>query len=135
MNAAGACAYRPSFMQKIRLRTDDVKYNVEAGFYAAMNLMDKQVQFNFIPMTSLKIGDTPIYFVGERSNVYHEIITAGDPKTGKFIYFYVFGDEIVGFCTVGYQNLHLWLWEAMKRLIMPTAGMMRAHGGDFKSIV
>lgn len=86
-------------------------------------------------MTSLKIGDTPIYFVGERSNVYHEIICSGDETTGKFIYFYIYGDEIVGFCTVGYQNLHLWLWEAMKRLIMPTAGMMRAHGGDFKSIV
>ena len=49
--------------------------------------------------------------------------------------FYVYGDEIVGFVTVGYQNLHLYLWEAMKRLMMPTATMMRANDGDFKSII
>jgi hypothetical protein len=41
--AAGSCTYFPSFLHKIRVRTDDVKYNIEQGFYAAMNMMDKQV--------------------------------------------------------------------------------------------
>jgi len=29
----------------------------------------------------------------------------------------------------------LYLWEAMKKLIFPTAAMMRGAGGDYKSIV
>ena len=41
--AAGSCAHFPSFMHKDRLRTDDVKYNIEQGFYAAMNMLDKRV--------------------------------------------------------------------------------------------
>ena len=45
----------------------------------------------------------------------------GDPNEGKFIIWYIYGEEVVGFVTVGYQNLHLYLWEAMKLLIMPTA--------------
>lgn len=67
------------------MRTDDVKYNVESGFYAAMNMLDKQVEFNYIPMTALRIGDKHIYFVGERNIVFNEIITSGDPTSGKFV--------------------------------------------------
>lgn len=39
--AAGSCTHYPSFMHKIRVRTDDVKYNIESGFFAAMNMLDK----------------------------------------------------------------------------------------------
>ena len=41
--AAGSCTGYPSFLHKMRIRTNDVKYNIEQGFYAAMNMMDKQV--------------------------------------------------------------------------------------------
>jgi len=64
--AAGSCTHYPSFFHKIKVRTDDVKYNIECGFYAAMNMLDKQVEFRYMPMTPLKIGDKQIYFVGER---------------------------------------------------------------------
>lgn len=119
--AAGSCTGYPSFMHKMRIRTQDVKFNIESGFYAAMNMLDKQVQFNYLPMTNLSFEDTKIYFVGERGQPFTEVITSGDPKKGKFVQFYVYGDEIVGFCTFGYKNLHLYLWQAMKSLIMPTA--------------
>ena len=122
-------------MHKIRVCTDDVKYNIEAGFYAAMNMLDKRCEFRYLPFTNLTIGDTHVYFVGERNQAYTEIITSGDVKSNKFVTFYIYGNEIVGFVTVGYQNLHLYLWEAMKRLMMPTAAMMRANDGDFKSII
>lgn len=65
--AAGSCTQFPSFIHSVRLRTDDVKYNVEMGFYAAMNMMDKRVEWRYIPLTHFKIGDCPINFVGERN--------------------------------------------------------------------
>jgi hypothetical protein len=65
--AAGSCTSYPSFMQKVKVRTNDVKYNIESGFFAAMNMLDKRVEFRYIPMHSLKIGDVPMYFVGERN--------------------------------------------------------------------
>jgi hypothetical protein len=58
MYAAGSCTYYPSFIQKLRVRCDDVKYNIESGFYAAMNMIDKDVEFRYFPMTNLKVGDT-----------------------------------------------------------------------------
>ena len=64
--AAGSCTQYPSFMQKIRYRTNDIKYNMEAGFFAAMNMLDKRVEFRYIPFTPMQIGDKPVYFVGER---------------------------------------------------------------------
>lgn len=100
-----------------------------------MNMMDKQVQFNYFHLYTLKIGDKSVYYVGEPQNAFTEIIMKGEPESGKFVVFYVYGDEIVGFVTCGYQKLHLYLWEAMKQLIMPTATQMKANDGDFESIV
>jgi hypothetical protein len=51
----------------MRLRTGDIKYNIEAGFFAAMSMLDKRVEFRYMPFTSMKIGNTPVYFVGERA--------------------------------------------------------------------
>lgn len=79
-----------------------MKYNVECGFYAAMNMLDKRCEFRYIPLTNLTIGETPIYFIGERNQPFTEVITSGDVDSGKFVAFYVYGDEIVGFVTVGY---------------------------------
>lgn len=98
-----------------------MKYNIESGFFAAMNMMDKRVEFRYFPFTSLKIGNTPVYFVGERNSPFHEIIINGSVEDRKFVAFYVYGNEVTGFMTCGYQNLHLYLWEAMKLLIMPPA--------------
>lgn len=84
-----------------------------------------------MPMTSLKIGDTRIYYVGERKTPYTEIITRGDIKSGKFVQYYIYGDEVVAFVTCGYQNLHLYIWEAMKQLMMPSAAQLRSFEGDF----
>jgi len=122
--AAGSACEFPSFFHKLRVRTDDVKYNIEAGFYASMQMLDKDCEFKYIPMTNLTIGKTPIYFHGERNHPFTEVIVSGDIKSGKFVAFYIYGDEIAGFVTVGYQNLHIYLREAMKRLTMPTATMM-----------
>ena len=50
---------------------------------------------------------------------FSEIIVEGDIRSDKFVVYYIFGEEIVGFLTFGYKNLHLYLWEAMKMLVMP----------------
>ena len=41
--ACGSAAQYPSFLHKIRVRDGNIKYNIEQGFYAAMNMLDKQV--------------------------------------------------------------------------------------------
>jgi len=133
--AAGSCTGFPSFLHKVRLRTTDVKYNIEQGFYAAMNMMDKQVEFNYFHLNSIKIGDKSVYFVGEPKNAFTETITKGDPSSGKMVTFYVYGDEVIGFSTIGYKKLHLYLWEAMKQLVMPSASQIREADGDFEAIV
>jgi len=135
MLACGSATYFPSFLQKVRLRVPNIKYNVEQGFYAAMNMLDKQVQFNYLHMQSLKLGDKSLYFVGEPINGFTEILTHTDEKTGKFVQYYIYGEEIVGFVTYGYKNLHLYLWEAMKQMIMPNASELKHHDCDFRPIV
>lgn len=97
--------------------------------------MDKRVEFRYMPFNPLRIADTPVYFVGERNHPFSEVIFNGDVTSGKFIAYYVYGNEIIGFVTVGYQNLHLYLWEAMKLLIMPAATALRNQTMDYKNIV
>ncbi len=134
--AAGSCTHYPSFMHKIKVRTDDVKYNIESGFHAAMNMLDKQVEFRYLPMTPLTIGEKKLYFVGEREQPITGVIYNGKPgKSEKWVAFFTYGDEICGFLTCGYQNLHIYLLEAMKHLIMPTAAMLTAADGKFDDIV
>ena len=119
--AAGSCTMFPSFLHKIKIRTTDMKYNIEAGFFAAMNMMDKRVEFRYFPFTPMRLGDHPVYFVGERCSPFHEVIINGSVEENKFVAFFVYGNEITGFMTCGYHNLHLYLWEAMKLLVMPPA--------------
>lgn len=76
-----------------------------------------------------------MYFVGEREQPITEVIWNGKIEDGKWIAFFVYGDEVAGFLTCGYQNLHIYLLEAMKQLIMPPASMLRATDGDFTDIV
>lgn len=56
-------------------------------------------------------------------------------ESGRFLVWYIYGEEVVGFTTVGYQNLHLYLWEAMKLLIMPPATQLRNQSIDHRAIV
>merc|ERR1712127_368183 len=98
-------------------------------------MLDKRVEFRYIPHSYFTINEKPIHFIGERGQRYSETIIDGDPESGRFIVWYVLGEEVVGFCTVGYQNLHLYLWEAMKLLIMPPATQLRNGQINHKAIV
>lgn len=100
--AAGSATQYPSFIHKTRIRTTDIKYNIESAFYAAMNMMDKRVEFKYFPLTYMKIADNPIYFVGERNQAFHEVIINGSVEDRKFIAFFVYGNEVIGFVTCGY---------------------------------
>lgn len=133
--AAGSCTLFPSFVHKLKVRTNDIKYNIESGFFAAMSMLDKRVEFRYFPFTPLRIGTTPIYYVGERNAPYHEVIINGSVEQRKFVAYFVYGNEVTGFMTCGYQNLHLYLWEAMKLLIMPPATQLRNHTIDYRNIV
>ena len=110
-------------------------YNIDAAFYAAMNMLDKRVEFRYIPHTYMTINDKAIHFVGERGQKFSEVVIDGDESTGRFVIWYVYGEEVVGFVTVGYTNLHIYLWEAFKLLIMPPATQLRNGMIDHKAIV
>lgn len=98
-------------------------------------MLDKRVEFRYFSFTPMKIGNTPIYFVGERNQAFQEIIINGSVEDRKFIAYFVYGDEVIGFMTCGYQNLHLYLWESMKLLIFPPASFLRNKSMDYKDIV
>ena len=59
----------------------------------------------------------------------------GELGSDKWVAFFTYGDEVCGFLTCGYQNLHIYLLEAMKQLIMPSAAMLQANDGNFDDIV
>jgi len=125
----------PSFIFKNRMREDNVGFNTEAGFRCAMSALERRVEYRAIPHSYMTINETPIHFVGEKDQRYSEIVVEGDMNADKFIVWYIWGEEVVGFLTVGYQNLYLYLWEAMKLLIMPTAMHLRSQVADHKGIV
>lgn len=125
----------PSFIFKQRMREDNVGFNTEAGFRCAMFALEKRIEFRAIPHYYMNINEVPVHFVGEKNQKYSETIIEGDMNSKRFIVWYIWGEEVVGFLTVGYQNLHLYLWEAMKLLIMPPANLLRSQIADHKGIV
>jgi len=119
---AGNCTQFPSFLHKKLYRTSNVKYNVEQGYYAAMAMLDKRIKFTTLNTYKVSIGnDMPAFYVGERNSVCHEIVIEGDTEKGQFVAYYCYGDEVIGMLTFGYRNLHVYLLEAMKQFVMPTA--------------
>lgn len=55
----------PSFIFKDRARSDNVGFNMEAGFFAGLKAMDKRVEFRHIPHTYMTLNERPIHFIGE----------------------------------------------------------------------
>lgn len=108
---------------------------MEAAFFAALNMLDKRVEFRFIPHSYMNVCGKPVHFVGERRHKWNETIVEGEMKSGRFLVWYVYGEEVVGFCTVGYQNLHIYLQEAFKLLIMPQATQLRKGFINHRAIV
>ena len=115
----------PSFIGKTRMRDENVAWNVDAGFFCALCALQKRVNYRSIPHYYFSIDGKPFHFVGEMEQKYTEMIFDGDINDERFVIYYVWGEEIVGFLTVGYQNLHIYLHEAMKLLIMPPALHLR----------
>jgi hypothetical protein len=117
-------------------RTNDVKFNIESGFYAALNMLHKEIPMQYIPLTRLTIGDKELYYYGERNGIYDQIIYEGDVvKDDKFIVYYARNGIVCGFATFGYQNLHLYLMEAMKQMVMPISTEIELTKDAYKRIV
>mmetsp|Transcript_4103 Transcript_4103/g.6936 ORF Transcript_4103/g.6936 Transcript_4103/m.6936 type:complete len:226 (+) Transcript_4103:153-830(+) len=135
MYAAGSCIFYQSFIDNIMQRVDNSGQNSEQGFYAALAMLNKRIGFKYIPHHYIMVNNVPFHFVGERNQSYTEVVMEGSVKDGKFIMYYLQGQEVVGFCTVGYQNIHLYLWEAMKMLVMPPGVMLQNKHVNSKSIV
>jgi hypothetical protein len=131
----GPAVEAPSFIFKERARSDNVGFNMEAGFFAGLVAMDKRVEFRHIPHTYMTINERPMHFIGEPNQRYSEVVIEGDLNDDKFIVYYIFGEEVVGLLTFGYQNMHLYLWEAMKLLIMPTGVQLRSRMVTHKQII
>jgi len=67
--------------------------------------------------------------------VFNETITYRDINSDKWIVYFVYGDEVCGFLTCGYRNIHIYLLEAMKKLIMPSASQLRTVHGSPKTAI
>ena len=75
---------------------------MEAAFFAGLTAINKRVEFRHVPHTYLTLNELPVHFVGEPNHRYSEVIIEGDLNSDKFIVYYVWGEEIVGFLTFGY---------------------------------
>jgi hypothetical protein len=65
-------------------------------------MMDKRSEFRYLPFMPMKINGTPVYFVGERNQPFHEVIINGSVEDKKFVAYFVYGGEVTGFLTCGF---------------------------------
>lgn len=100
--AVGSACEIPSFIFKNRSRSDNVGFNMEAAYFAGLTAINKRVEFRHVPHTYLTLNENPVHFVGEPNQRYSEVVVEGDLNSDKFIVYYVWGEEIVGFLTFGY---------------------------------
>mmetsp|Transcript_22472 Transcript_22472/g.25857 ORF Transcript_22472/g.25857 Transcript_22472/m.25857 type:complete len:171 (-) Transcript_22472:14-526(-) len=98
-------------------------------------MLYKEVPMEYLPLTRLTLGNTEVYYYGERNNLFDEVIVSGDIKSDKFVVYYCREGIVCGFLTFGYKNLHLYMIEAMRMLIMPMAVEINSMDDPQKSIV
>lgn len=65
--ACGQNAISRSFLGNKAFRTTNVGYNVESGFFAALNMLFKETKFEYIPLERLTIGGKEVYYYGEKN--------------------------------------------------------------------
>ena len=117
--AAGSGVNFPSFIHKKKYRCPDLQYNSEAGFFAALSLLNKQVRFYHMPMKHLRFFGHDFYYVGERSPGYNQVAIEGSPDQMRFVAYFIYGDEVIGTLSCGFKNIHLYLLESMKQMVLP----------------
>lgn len=119
MYACGQNAQHRSFLANGTIRTPNTGFNVQSGFYAALMMLNKTTDFQYLSLERLQIGDKNMYFYGERNNMFDKVHIEGDLNSDKFICYYSRNGIVCGILTFGYTNLHLYMKQAMKHLLMP----------------
>jgi hypothetical protein len=87
--ACGQNAISRSFLGNKSFRTTNVGYNVESGFFAALNMLIKEVKFEYIPLERLTIGNKEVYYYGEKNGCYDEYAVDGNLSDEKFVVYYM----------------------------------------------
>jgi len=67
-----------------------------------MNMLDKRVEFRYVPFTPINLGNTPVYYIGERNSPFHEIVINGSVEKRKFVAYFLYGNEVTGILTCGF---------------------------------
>jgi len=94
--AAGTCAMIASINKENNFRQLDAFYEVDSGFYAGLNMINKRVGARtswltlespqtVIPMTCFDVLGNKFAYIGERDPIYTDVIVEGELASMKFI--------------------------------------------------
>lgn len=81
----------------------------------------------------MTIGETEIYYIGERNVGYDD--THETKEGDKKVIYLLKNGEVAGMITIGFTNLHIYLREAMRLLLIPNGQDLRMRDISHKDIV
>lgn len=133
-SAGDSCSY-PSIFTGERINSSHYVAAQQQGAIAALNMMNKKVQYNYIPYYWTRMWDKSLQYVGY-APVYDEIFINGNlnDKEMKFEAYYIKGNKVIAFACMNSPNSANIIYEAFRNNIVISGKSIKSGELSISSI-
>lgn len=96
----------------------------QQGAIGALNMLDKNVPFDYVPYYWTRMWDKTLQFTGNGSD-FDEVFVDGDLSKHTFSAFYSKNGKVVGFASMGVPNATNIMYEGFKSNLVPKVSLFK----------
>lgn len=122
--AGDVCSY-PSIYTSERIISSHFSNAYQQGAIAALNMLGRNVMYDYIPFYSIKLFDMSLSYVGYIGRMgYDKVFIDGSLDQLKFNAYYIKNDELVAFASMNSPNAANIIYESMKNKLIHSVGLI-----------
>ena len=105
----------------------------QQGAISALNMLDKNVAYDYVPYYWTRMWDKTLQFTGNASN-FNEVYIDGDISKYTFVAYYFNNGNVVGCASMNVPNATNIMYEAFKSNVVPKAYLIKDGTVTLKDI-
>jgi NADPH-dependent 2,4-dienoyl-CoA reductase/sulfur reductase-like enzyme len=122
---AGDITSYPSIYNGERISSLHYVNAQQQGAIAALNMLGKNVLYDYIPFFWVRFLDKSLHYVGYAES-FDEVFIEGNPEEMSFMAYYIKNNKIVAFASMNKPNSANIIYESLRNNLIPSAKCIKA---------
>jgi NADPH-dependent 2,4-dienoyl-CoA reductase/sulfur reductase-like enzyme len=118
--SAGDIVTYPSIYNGERIHSLHYVNAQQQGAIAALNMMGKNIMYDYIPFFSVRLFDKSLQYVGYSDN-YDNVFIEGNLEEFSFLAYYIKNNKVVAFACMNKPNAANIIYESFRNNLIPSA--------------